>query len=112
MTKIELDSSVTLYRSSDLKLGETITEIVTNVLLKDFRSEQESEPKNKWVLVFSNKKGLSLNYVNTKFLLEHGFGEYEELVGKQVTFVKEARVIESNNKTSHDVVGLFIKEIH
>ena len=47
MTKIELDSSVTLYRSSDLKLGEIITEIVTNVFQKDFRSKGESEPEER-----------------------------------------------------------------
>ena len=110
-TKIELGSGVTLYRSGEMKLGETVTETVTDVRLQDFRSEPEDEANKKWVLVFESGKGLALNFTNTKFLVESGIGEYEMLIGRKVKLVKEARLIDSLNKGSHDVVGIFIKEI-
>ena len=110
-TKIELGSGVTLYRSSDMKLGETVTETVSDVRLQDFRSDPEEEPNQKWILVFDSGKGLALNFTNTRYLIDSGIGEYEMLIGKKVKLVKEARVIDSLNKGSHDVVGIFIKEI-
>ena len=112
MTKIELESRVPLYKSGDMKLGETVTETVKDVREQDFSGEADEKPKMKEILIFENGKGLALSYSNVVWLIEHGFSEYESLIGMQVTFVKEARTIESGKGKSQDVVGLFIKEIH
>ena len=111
-TKIEIRNGVELYDSTSMKLGETVTETVTDVRLQDFRSDPEDEANKKWVLVFESGKGLALNFTNTKFLVESGIDEYEMLIGRKVELVKEARLIGSLNKGSHDVVGIFIKEIY
>lgn len=112
MTKIELENRVPLYKSGDMQLGETVTETVKDVREQDFRSDPADEPNKKWVLIFESGKGLALSYSNVVFLLEHGFKEYESLIGMQVTFGKEARSISASDGKKHDVVGLFLKEIH
>lgn len=112
MTKIELENRVPLYKSGDMKLGETVTEIVKDVKEQDFRSDPEDEPNKKWVLLFENGRGLALSYSNVAWLIEHGVKEYESLIGMRVTFAKEARSIKASDGKTHDVVGLFIKEIH
>ena len=112
MTKIELENRVPLYKSGDMQLGETVTETVKDVREVDFRGDPEEVPKYKWVLVFENGKGLALSYSNVVFLIEHGMEEYESLIGMSVTFGKEARSISASDGKKHDVVGLFLKEIH
>ena len=109
-TKIEIRNGVELYDSTSMKLGETVTETVADVYQQDFRSQGETTPKLKWVLVFETGKGLSLNVSNTRFLIEHGVSEYEHMVGRKVTLVKEARVVETK-KGQQEVIGIFIKEI-
>ena len=42
MTKIELKKRVPLYKSGDMKLGETVTEIVKDVKEQDFRSDPDT----------------------------------------------------------------------
>lgn len=112
MTKIELENRIPLYKSGDMKLGETVTETVKDVREQDFRSVPEDEPKKKWVLLFESGKGLALSYSNVVFLIDHGLKEYESLIGMKVTFGKEARSIEASDGRKYDVVGLFLKEIH
>ena len=109
-TKIEVRNGVELYDSTSMKLGETVTETVTDVYEQDFRSQGELTPKKKWVLGFSSGKGLSLNVTNTRFLIDHDVKEYELMVGKRITLVKEARVVETK-KGPQEVIGIFIKEI-
>lgn len=112
MTKIELENRVPLYKSGDMKLGEIVTETVKDVREQDFRSDPEDEPNKKWVLIFESGKGLALSYSNVVFLIEHSIKEYESLIGMHVVFAKEARSITAGDGKKHDVVGLFIKELH
>ena len=53
----------------------------------------------------------ALNHVNSVFLVEHGFTDYEDLIGKILIIKKEARVLVNTQEKKYDSVGLFITEV-
>ena len=109
MTKIEYGNRSELYRSSDLKMGEGIAEVIEDVHVGQFPQEDGTVEK-KWVLDFESGKGLALNGTNTKFLIDHEIQEYEDLIGKKVVIRKEVRNIKTA-KGEKEVVGLFIASV-
>ena len=109
MTKIEYGNRSELYRSSDLKMGEGIAEVIEDVHEGQFPQEDGSIQK-KWVLDFESGKGLALNGTNTKFLMDNKFVEYEDLIGKKIVIKKDVRNIKTS-KGEKEVVGLFIVSV-
>ena len=110
MTKIEMKGyGPELYKSTELSIGQTVKEVVKGFSQKDF-SQNDGEENLKWVLEFESGKGLSLNQTNTKFLLDKGFDEYEELIGHTVTLTKEVRTV-GMKQGEREMVGIFIIDV-
>lgn len=109
MTKIEFGNRSEFYKSTDLKMNEEVFERVSDVHEASFPHDDGSFQK-KWVLDFDDGKGLALNGTNTKFLIEKGFQDYEELIGRKVKIRKEVRILKTV-KGDKEGIGLFLVQV-
>ena len=120
MTKILGGNSFPrLLKSSEMMMNESVALKVGSWDMVDFG---DITGKEKAVLsgTIMNQDGITekeetvqfaLNYVNSVFLVEHGFTDYEDLIGIILIIKKEARVLVNTQEKKYDSVGLFITEV-
>jgi len=109
MTKIEYMGGSELYKSTDLEVGQEVEEIVQTYHLATFEQDNGKD-QDKWVLDFVSGKALVLNATNTKFLLDAGYTDFEDLIATKVRIRKEVRKVETS-KGKREFVGLFIVSV-
>ena len=118
MTKILGGNSFPrLLKSSEMEMNESVALKVTDFEMIDFGDDREKPVLTGITTIqdgITEKEEtvqFALNYVNSVFLVEHGFTDYEDLIGKTLCIKKEARVLENTQGKKYDSVGLFIKEV-
>ena len=109
MTKIEYMGGSELYKSTDLEVGQEVEETVEGYHLATFEQDNGKD-QDKWVLDFVSGKALVLNATNTKFLLDAGYVDFEDLIATKVKIRKEVRKVDTG-KGKREFVGLFIVSV-
>lgn len=118
MTKI-LGGNISprLLKSSEMEMNESVALEVTDFEMIDFGDDREKPVLEGNIMVqdgITEKEEtvkFALNYVNSVYLVEQGFSDYEDLIGKTLVIKREARVLENTQGKKYDSVGLFIKEV-
>lgn len=118
MTKILGGNSFPrLLKSSEMEMNESVVLKVSGFELVDFGDDREKPVFEGITMIqdgITEKEEIvkfSLNYVNSVYLQERGFTDYEDLIGNTLVIKKEARVLENTQGKKYDSVGLFITEV-